>query len=175
MKKINIAAKIRDIPNFPKQGIIFKDITPLLADPEYFEETINLLLKKVKKYKVDMVAGIESRGFIFGPVLAQKLKVGFIPIRKEGKLPFKKMKESYSLEYGTATIEIHKDAIKKGQKVLIIDDLIATGGTARAAVKLIEKLGGKISALAFVTELEFLNGRKLLQNYHVVSLIKYKK
>lgn len=164
---------IRSVKDFPKEGIVFRDITTLLKDPSALRYTVNALLDFTFDTKIDKVAGIESRGFIFGSLLAERLGSGFIPIRKPGKLPADKEKESYQLEYGTDSIEIHKDAIKKGDMVLLHDDLLATGGTAAAACKLIEKLGGQIVQASFVIELTFLNGRDKLNNYDVRSLIKY--
>jgi len=164
---------IRDIPDFPKEGIIFKDITPLLLDKEAFEQTINQFYEKYKDADIDAVLGIESRGFIFGAALAFKLGCGFIPARKEGKLPHITIKEEYSLEYGTAAVEIHKDSIKQDQKILIIDDVVATGGTALACSKLVEVLGGKIVGIALLMELTFLDGMQKLKDYDVFSLIQY--
>jgi len=164
---------IRDVPDFPKKGIIFKDITTLLKDPERFNQSIELMLAALGKRKIDIVASIESRGFIFGSVLAYRLKAGFVPIRKPGKLPAKTVSEKYELEYGTDQIEIHADAIIPGQDVLLVDDLLATGGTALAACKLIERLGGRIQAVMFLIELGFLKGRNLLNNYELISIITY--
>lgn len=172
MSSIDIASYIRDIPGFPKPGIIFKDITPLLADHAALDEAVTLLLEPFAKEKVDAVCGIESRGFIFGSLIANRLGVGFIPIRKAGKLPAETIAESYELEYGQATIEIHTDAIKPGQRVLMVDDLLATGGTMVAACKLVERLGGKVVGCPFVIELAFLPGRKALEKYRVHSLLK---
>ncbi len=164
---------IRSVKDFPKEGIVFRDITTLLKDPSALRYTVNALLDFTFDTKIDKVAGIESRGFIFGALLAERLGSGFIPIRKPGKLPAEKEKESYQLEYGTDSIEIHKDAIKKGDRVLLHDDLLATGGTAQAACRLIEKLGGQVVQASFVIELTFLNGRDKLNKYDVRSLIKY--
>jgi adenine phosphoribosyltransferase len=164
---------IRDIPDFPKKGIVFKDITPLLANAAALAQAVDELAKPFARSGVEVVAGIESRGFIFGSLVAQKLGVGFVPIRKPGKLPYKKISVSYDLEYGSDTIEIHADAVKPGQKVLLVDDLIATGGSMAAACELIEKLGGKIVAAACVIELSFLNGRAKLGARTVHSLIKF--
>jgi len=169
----NLADFIRDVPDFPKKGIIFKDITTLLKNPEALKETSSILYDLAKDKGITKVAGIESRGFIFGGLLAEKLNAGFIPIRKPNKLPAEKISETYALEYGTDTIEIHKDAIIPGDKVLLHDDLLATGGTANAAVKLIEKLGGEVVQISFMIELVFLNGRELLKGYDIQSLIKY--
>jgi adenine phosphoribosyltransferase len=164
---------IRDVPDFPKKGIIFKDITTLIKDPSAFKSSIKLLLKECKKYSVDKVVGIESRGFIFGTPIALELKAGFVPIRKPGKLPAETISETYELEYGTDSIQIHKDAIKPGDKVIIIDDLLATGGTAQAACKLIEKCGGKPVLIAFMIELTFLNGRDKLKDHNVFALLDF--
>ena len=166
-----INASIRDVKDFPKKGIIFKDITPILKSEKLFSEVIDIIAARYEKNKPDSFAAIESRGFIFGSVLAYKLKCGFIPVRKKGKLPFRTIEESYSLEYGTATLEIHEDAVKSGETVVIIDDLLATGGTAGASARLIERLGGKIAALEFVIELGFLKGRENLSKYNVNSII----
>jgi adenine phosphoribosyltransferase len=163
---------IRDVPDFPKKGILFKDITPLLQSPDGFRETIDLLARVVDPHSYDLVCGIESRGFIFGCALANRLNKGFVPIRKPGKLPWKTASESYELEYGKDSIEIHLDACKPGQRVLLIDDLLATGGTMEAAVKLVRKIGGTPVACAFVIELTFLPGRKKLDGLAVHSLIK---
>ena len=169
----NLADFIRDVPDFPKKGIIFKDITTLLKNPEALKETSSILYDLAKNKGITKVAGIESRGFIFGGLLAEKLNAGFVPIRKPNKLPAEKISETYALEYGTDTIEIHKDAIIAGDKVHLHDDLLATGGTANAAVKLIEKLGGEGVQISFMIELVFLNGRELLKGYDIQSLIKY--
>jgi len=168
-----LARFIRDVPDFPKKGIVFKDITTLLKNPEALTRTSSMLFDLAKHKGITKVAGIESRGFIFGGLLAEKLKAGFVPIRKPSKLPAEKISETYALEYGTDTIEIHTDAIVPGDKVLLHDDLLATGGTANAAVKLIEKLGGKVVQFSFLIELVFLNGRELLKGYDIQSLIKY--
>lgn len=169
----SLKAKVRDIPDFPKKGVLFRDITPLLQDPESLREIISRIAKTVKKYEVDLVVGIESRGFIFGAALATKLGVGFIPIRKKGKLPWQTRQITCTLEYGEETLEIHEDAVKPGQKVVIVDDLLATGGTAAAAAGLVKALGGEVSGLAFVIELGFFNGREKLAGHDVLSLIKY--
>jgi len=165
---------IRDIPGFPKQGIIFKDITTLLKDGKKFKEAVDLLAAKVKNKKIDVVLSVEARGFIFGAALAYKLGVGIVPIRKKGKLPYKTLSVTYDLEYGKDTLEIHQDAFRKGTKILIVDDLLATGGTTQAVASLVEKMGGKIVGIAFVIELLPLKGREKIKNYHVVSLIKDK-
>jgi len=165
---------IRDVPDFPKKGIIFKDITTLLKDAAGLKKTIDKLAGKVKGMKIDKVAAVESRGFILGAPLAVKLGAGFVPIRKKGKLPSVTVSQTYDLEYGTDTLEIHSDSIKPNEKILIVDDLLATGGTAGATAALVKKLKGKITAILFLVELEFLNGREKLKDYMVHSLIKYK-
>lgn len=163
---------IRDIPGFPKEGIIFKDITTLLKNGKKFREAVDMIAEELKGKRIDSIVSVEARGFIFGAALAYKTGAGIIPIRKKGKLPFKTYSVSYDLEYGKDTLEIHQDAIKKGDNVLIVDDLLATGGTSRAVIDLIEKMGGKVAALAFVIELLPLKGRDKLKGYNVVSLIK---
>jgi len=165
--------KIRDINDWPQKGVIFRDITPVLGDPEAFKTTIEAMENVLKDTDFSAIAAVESRGFIFGATLAHKMGKGFIPVRKPGKLPFSTISESYSLEYGTDTIHMHTDAVKPGEKIVIIDDLIATGGSSKAAASLVEKLGGSVSALVFLIELEFLNGRNKLQGYEVKSIIKY--
>lgn len=164
---------IRDIPNFPKPGILFKDITPLLKDPKLFKLSIDLFTEILENQKVDYVVGMESRGFIFGTALAHSVGAGFIPIRKPGKLPFHKKSITYSLEYGEDTLEIHEDAVEKGKKVIIVDDLLATGGTASATYKLLEDMGADVVCAAFLIELSELKGREKLSACKVVSLIKY--
>jgi adenine phosphoribosyltransferase len=170
---MDLRSLIRDIPDFPKEGVIFKDITLLLQNPDALKETTNELFKLLNGQKIDKVVGMESRGFIFGPMLASKLNAGFVPIRKPGKLPSTTLSETYDLEYGTDTLEIHIDAIEKGDKVLIHDDVLATGGTANAACKLIERLGGEIVQCNFLIELTFLNGSSKMNDYSVQSLLKY--
>ena len=170
---MDLKSTIRDVPDFPKKGIVFKDITTLLKNSEALSLVAEELYNIAKNKKITKVAGIESRGFILGGLLAQRLNAGFVPIRKPGKLPAGTISESYSLEYGTDSIEIHKDAIEPGDVVLLHDDLLATGGTMEAAVKLIEKLGGKVVQISFLIELNFLNGREKLKNYEVHSLIQY--
>jgi adenine phosphoribosyltransferase len=172
-KKIDLTKFIRDIPDFPKKGIIFKDITTLLKDPKALKASIDVLARAVSKSKPKYIVGIESRGFIFGTALAYKMGVGFIPVRKKGKLPAKTTSVSYDLEYGTDTLEIHTDALKKGDKVVIIDDLLATGGTVSAVSRLVTGAGAKIAGVAFVIELGFLNGRDKLKGLPVFSAIKY--
>lgn len=164
---------IREVPDFPKKGIGFKDITPILQDKEAFTYSVNKLVELYKDSDLDIVVGPEARGFIYGAPLAYALNVGFVPIRKEGKLPAEIETVEYELEYGTNTIEIHKDSITPGQRVLVVDDLLATGGTAAAAADLVKKLGGEVVAIAFIIELEFLNGRDSLSDYKVDSLIKF--
>jgi adenine phosphoribosyltransferase len=168
-----IKSRIRTIPNWPKPGIMFRDITTLIGDKEGFDRVINVLYEKYKNRGIEIAAGIESRGFIFGSALANKLKIGFVPIRKPGKLPYETVREEYELEYGKDAVEIHKDAIKQGQKVLLIDDLIATGGTCCAAANLIEKLGGKVEEIAFVVELPALKGRTKLSKWKVYSIVSF--
>ncbi len=171
--KIDLKDYIRNIKDFPKEGIMFRDITTLLKDPEALKHTLNELYKMTKNLNISKVVGIESRGFIFGSMLAEKLNVGFVPIRKPGKLPAEKESKTYDLEYGSDTIEIHKDAIKVGERVLLHDDLLATGGTALAAANLIENLGGEIVQISFVIELSFLKGREKLKKYEVQTLVNY--
>lgn len=164
---------IRDVPDFPKPGILFKDITTLLQDGDAFRQAVNRMLKKHLDAKIDKVLAIEARGFIFGGVMAYKLGCGFVPARKPGKLPFRSVREEYTLEYGSNCLEIHEDSIRPGEKVLVIDDLLATGGTALAAARLVEKLGGEVAGIEFLVELAFLNGREKLSRYKVHSLITY--
>jgi adenine phosphoribosyltransferase len=164
---------IRTVPDFPKQGIQFYDITTLLKNPYGLRTTIDRLVECIDDPNVDTVIGVEARGFIFAPALAYRLKAGFVPVRKPRKLPAETEAISYELEYGTDTLEIHKDAIGNGHRVIIADDLLATGGTAKAVVDLVERLGGTVAGLAFVVELNFLNGRQRLDGYNVSSLLKY--
>ncbi|MFN0156685.1 MAG: adenine phosphoribosyltransferase [Bacteroidota bacterium] len=170
---MNLIEAIRSVPDFPKKGIVFRDITTLLKNPTALREAVELLYSEAKKHNIEIVAGIESRGFILGGILAHELGVGFVPIRKPGKLPAEKLRQEYSLEYGTDAIEIHRDAILPGTRVLLHDDLLATGGTMAAACKLVEGLGGKIAAISFLIELSFLNGRQSLAGYDIHSLIQY--
>ena len=165
--------RIRDIPDFPKKGIVFKDITTLLGDPAAFKQAMDLLAKKFKGQKIDKVVGIESRGFIFGSVLAYKLGAGFVPVRKKGKLPYKTKSVTYDLEYGTDTLEIHKDAISPRDRVLIVDDLLATGGTVLAVTKLIKSFKAHIAGTAFLIELTFLQGKQKIKGLPVYSIIEY--
>lgn len=168
-----IGAAIRNVPDFPKPGIQFKDITPVLADARLFSGAIDLLTEKFSPGSVDAVVGIDARGFIFAAAAAKKLQAGFVPVRKKGKLPFTTIEQEYALEYGHATVAIHTDALKPGARVLVIDDLLATGGTAAAAVALVQKLGGKIQEVSFLVELKFLNGRNKLPGLPVRALIEY--
>lgn len=165
---------IRDIPGFPKEGIIFKDITPLLKDGGKFKKAVDAMAEGFKGRDIDVVLSVEARGFIFGAAIAYKLGAGIVPIRKKGKLPFKTHSVTYDLEYGKDTLEIHQDAFRKGAKVLIVDDLLATGGTTRAVIDLVEKLGGDIVGIAFLIELTALKGREKLKDYMITSLIKDK-
>ena len=169
----SLRATIRDVPDFPKPGIVFKDITTLLKDPAAFRRAVDLLTVLCGDLSLDRVAAVESRGFIIGSVLAHRLGAGFVPVRKQGKLPYRTVKATYELEYGTDCLEIHEDAFTRGERVLIVDDLIATGGTARTVAGLVERLGGDVAACAFLVELSFLNGRDKLAGYEVLSLIRY--
>lgn len=171
--ELKAAALVRDIPDFPKKGIIFKDITPVLQDPEAFGEVVDLMCDYAVSRHPDVISGIESRGFILGAPIALMLGLPFVPIRKVGKLPSKTVKCEYELEYGTSAVEMHADAVECGQRVLIIDDLLATGGTAAASAKLIEELGGKVAGFSFLIELAFLSGRDKLKGYDSKALIKY--
>ena len=164
---------IRSIPDFPEPGIIFRDITSILQDPDGLKLAIDSLLAMVKDVDFDVVVGAESRGFIFGVPVAYAMHKGFIPIRKKGKLPCETISKTYDLEYGTATIEMHKDAVKKGEKVVLLDDLIATGGTMKAAAELVEELGGEVVKMLFLIELSDLNGREVLKDYDVDSVVQF--
>jgi len=166
-------SKIRNVPDFPKPGILFYDITTLLRDREGFHDVVDALTKPFEHDGIDLVVGIESRGFILGGAVADRLGAGFVPVRKPGKLPSRAVKESYALEYGTDSLEMHDDAVEKGHNVLIVDDVIATGGTAKATAALVRKLGGTVHALAFLIELEFLKGRDQLAGERVISILKY--
>ena len=170
---VDLTAKIRDIPDFPKRGIVFRDIMPLLADPEALHETVERLAEFAEPRKPDVVLGAEARGFILGAALAYRLECGFVAARKPGKLPWRTISAKYALEYGFDALELHADAIRSGARVLVHDDLLATGGTARAKVDLVEQLGGTVVGVAFVIELESLNGREKLAGYDVFSLIRY--
>jgi adenine phosphoribosyltransferase len=174
MKLAELKKIIRDVPDFPKKGIIFKDITTLLNNPEAFKKAINTLVKKFKGEKIDYVVAVESRGFIFGSVLAYKLGAGFVPVRKKGKLPYKTRSVSYELEYGTDTLEMHEDGITPNSRVLIVDDLLATGGTVQAVINLVKSMQGQIVGVAFVIELTFLKGREKLKDVPVYSIIRYR-
>ncbi|MGH3013830.1 MAG: adenine phosphoribosyltransferase [Gaiellaceae bacterium] len=169
----DLEARIRDIPDFPKRGIVFKDIMPLLADPEALRDTVERLAEFAEPRKPDLILGAEARGFILGAALAYRLGCGFVAARKPGKLPWRTISAKYALEYGFDALELHADAIKPGARVLIHDDLLATGGTARAKVDLVEQLGGTVVGLAFVIELQFLDGREKLAGYDVFSLVQY--
>ncbi len=168
---MELASLIRDVPDFPVKGVLFKDITTLIKEADAFQEVIDRLTDHYTAMDVDMVVAIESRGFIFGAPLAYKLGSGLVPVRKPDKLPANTISESYTLEYGTNTLEMHADAIKPGQRVLVVDDLLATGGSARATITLVERLGGKVVGVAFMIELDFLHGRDKLEGYDVLSLI----
>jgi adenine phosphoribosyltransferase len=168
-----LKALIRDVPDFPQPGVIFKDITPLLADENAFSSAIDLIVVHYGRGSIDKVVGIEARGFILASPVAYHFGAGFIPIRKEGKLPWESEREEYELEYGTAVLEVHKDAIRPGERVLIVDDVLATGGTARATARLVERLGGKVVGVACLIELSFLKGRDALSDYDFFSLITY--
>ena len=175
MIQTRLEEAIRDIPDFPKPGILFKDITPILKDSELCSEIIEAFVFQLKDVEIDMIAGIESRGFLFGLMLANRLRVPFVPIRKQGKLPYKKIQQPCELEYGSAILEIHEDAILPGQKVLIHDDLLATGGTVNAAARLVKQLNGEIAGYAFVISLDFLRGKEKLEHQasNIVSLISF--
>jgi len=164
---------IRDVPDFPVEGIIFKDIMPILANTDLFEEAMDIFIDRYKGKGIDKIAAIDARGFLFGSALAYEIGAGVVPIRKKGKLPYETLEESYELEYGTATLAVHVDAIIKGEKILLIDDLLATGGTASASAKLIERLGGELVEICFLVELAFLNGRDQLAGYEVYAPIVY--
>ena len=170
---MNLKTYIRDIPDFPSKGVVFRDITPLLKDPDALKYTENSLLQLLGNVKVDKVVGMESRGFFFAPILAVRLNAGFVPVRKAGKLPGETIRQDYDLEYGTDALEMHADAIRKGDKVLVHDDVLATGGTANATCRLIEKMGGEIVQCNFLLELDFLKGRDQLLDYDVKSLLHY--
>jgi adenine phosphoribosyltransferase len=173
VSELRASSLIRDIPDFPKPGILFKDITPVLSDPAAMKEVTAKFADYARTLNPDLIVGIESRGFLFGMPVAMELGVGFVPVRKLGKLPYKTVSEEYALEYGSNTVEIHADAIEEGQSVLIIDDLLATGGTAAAAARLVERVGGRVLGFGFLVELGFLPGRKALTGHPVRSLITY--
>lgn len=170
---MNLKDKIRNIPDFPEKGVIFRDITTLLKDAEGVQEAVHCMEKELADVEFDLVLGPESRGFIFGMPIAYDMKKGFVPIRKKGKLPAEVISREYDLEYGTATIEMHKDALEPGQKVVIIDDLMATGGTAKAMVEMVESVGAEVAALVFLIELDFLKGRNVLDGYNVKAVLHY--
>jgi adenine phosphoribosyltransferase len=167
-----LLSRIRDVPDFPKPGIVFKDITPLLQDGQALRVACDLLVRPFREEQISLVVGIESRGFIFGPAAALALGVGFTPARKAGKLPWKTLEETYELEYGTDRVELHQDAVAAGERVLIVDDLIATGGTAAAVASLVRRMGGKVVGLSFLLELKFLEGRSLLPDFPVHSILE---
>jgi adenine phosphoribosyltransferase len=173
-KKADLEKYIRNIPDFPKAGILFRDVTTLIQNKTAFKAAVDMLADKYKGKKIDKIAGVEARGFVFGAALAYKLGAGFVLVRKKGKLPFKSISASYELEYGTDTLEIHEDAINPGERVLIIDDLLATGGTVKAVTELVNKLKGKIQGIGFVIELVDLKGKEKLKDYPVFSLVKFR-
>ncbi|MCG8639872.1 MAG: adenine phosphoribosyltransferase [Desulfobacterales bacterium] len=170
---MDLKQTIRSIPGWPIEGVIFRDITTLMQDKDAYRQACDLMFERYKDLKIDKIVGIDARGFVFGAVLAYKLDIGFVPVRKKGKLPWKTIQETYSLEYGTDTLEVHEDAVEKGEKVVIVDDLIATGGTVGATVKLMEKLGARIIECAFVVELPDLKGREQIKGYKVFSLTEF--
>ncbi len=170
---MDLARLIRTIPDFPVEGILFRDITTLVRDGEAFQEAIDTMVERYLNTEIDVVAAIEARGWIFGAPLAYELGAGFVPIRKPSKLPADKLSLSYSLEYGTNTLEVHKDAISPGNRVLIVDDLLATGGSSRAAIELVEKLGGQVAGLAFLIELVDLHGRDRLKGYDIYTMVQF--
>jgi adenine phosphoribosyltransferase len=168
-----LRAAVRDVVDFPKPGIVFKDITPILADGDLFREAISLICKTTGSAKIDKVVGIDARGFIFAAAVADRLGAGFVPVRKKGKLPWKTRQTAYSLEYGEAIVEVHEDAVKPGESILLVDDLLATGGTAAAAVKLLDELGANLVGISVLIELSFLQGRSKLGNHPVHSILTY--
>ncbi len=173
MSLAQVKAAIRDIPDFPKPGILFKDITPILRDPALFRAAVQVFADRHRGRALNRIAAVESRGFLFGAALAYELGIGFVPIRKKGKLPYHTVEQTYDLEYGTATIEVHRDAFEPGESVLLLDDLLATGGTARAAAQLIEKLGARVLEIDFLVELSFLGGRAKLEPHPVFAPIVF--
>jgi len=173
MTAFDLRDRIRDVPDFPTEGVIFKDLMPLIADPEYFAETIRQLAEWARPREPALVFGAEARGFIFGSALAYELGAGFIAARKPGKLPRETVEATYALEYGTDSLQVHRDAVPEGGRVIVVDDVLATGGTARAKVQLVEELGGVVAGVLFVIELDFLHGREKLAGYDVHSLIHY--
>jgi adenine phosphoribosyltransferase len=170
---LDLRDRVRDVPDFPKPGIVFKDLMPLVADPAYFREAIDQLEERARPLKPDVILGAEARGFIFGGALADRLGCGFVAARKPGKLPWATVEATFELEYGTDTLQIHEDALGKGSRVIVHDDVLATGGTAKAKTELVEQLGGEVVGLLFVIELEFLHGRDKLSGYDVESLLTY--
>jgi adenine phosphoribosyltransferase len=170
---LDLRDRVRDVPDFPTQGIVFKDLMPLIADPAYFAETIRRLAEWARPRSPDLVLGAEARGFIFGGALAYALDAGFIAARKPGKLPRETVEATYALEYGTDSLQVHRDAVQEGARAIVLDDVLATGGTARAKVELVEELGGVVAGVLFVIELTFLNGRERLDGYDVHALIRY--
>jgi adenine phosphoribosyltransferase len=170
---MDLASMIRDVPDFPEEGILFKDITTLLRDPEAFHEAIELMAERVKGLKIDLLVAVESRGFILGAPLAYKLGAGFVPVRKPGKLPADTISAEYSLEYGINKLEVHTDAIQPGQNVFVVDDLLATGGSSKTAIELVERLGGKVVGVGFLIELLFLHGMDKLAGYNAFSIIQF--
>ncbi len=168
-----LKAAVRDIPDFPKPGIVFKDITPILLDPPLFDDTLNALARWAKERGTDKIVGVDARGFLFAAPVANRLGVGLVPVRKSGKLPHRTEREVYDLEYGSAELEVHVDAIDSGERVTVIDDLLATGGSARATARLVERLGAVVAGLSFVIELGFLKGRERLDGYDCHSLVHY--
>ena len=173
MTTLDLGSKIRDVPDFPKEGIVFKDVMPLIADAEYFRETIRQLAEWARPREPDLILGAEARGFIFGAALAYELGAGFVAARKPGKLPWETVSATYELEYGTDSLEMHRDAVQSGSKVIVLDDVLATGGTAKAKVELVEGLGGIVVGVLFLIELTFLHGRERLEGHDVHSLIQY--
>lgn len=169
-----LRSAIRDVPDFPKAGIVFKDITPILSDPTLFRDAVTALAHPFREDRISKVVGIESRGFLFGPPLASRLNAGFVPARKPGKLPRETVRETYALEYGLDSLEIHRDAFQRGERVLVVDDLLATGGTASAAARLAERIGAEVVGMAFVIELEFLGGRAKLPGRRIHALVRYR-
>ena len=169
----NLKKFIRDVSDFPQKGIVFKDITPLLQNPETLKQAVDLFIEKYKGKGITKVVAIDARGFLFATPVAIALNAGVVPVRKKGKLPYKTKEVSYSLEYGTATVAIHEDSITKGEKILVVDDVLATGGTACAAAQLVKQLGGEVVSFAFLIELDFLNGRKKLEGFDIYSLINF--
>ena len=170
---MNLKETIRSIPGWPIKGVIFRDLTTLMQDPKAYREACDILYERYKDMGIDKIVGIDARGFVFGAVLAYKLGIGFVPVRKKGKLPWKTIQETYSLEYGEDTLEIHEDAVEKGEKIVIVDDLIATGGTVGATVKLVKKLGADIIECAFIVELPDLKGRDQIQNCKVFAITEF--